>query len=809
MAPTTRTQPSQAMSTPTPAISRYVRRLLEEHLPQTQATTMRFHLDGHLHQVHSDVAGLFGYTLEEIRGKTLDALFEPPVEGMNLGEMFQEICQATRPIQFHSTARHAKGHNFSVYVHLTCDGEWVLCYVMDYTMLRIALEQAMLESGSKFGDTAGGGMEAAARMVHEMRTPLNAVLGFVRLVEEGQYASEPEMREYLANARRAAYTLLDLTGNVEDFAALGSGRLSLVRTEFELPGLLDEVLRIQSPDALLKHIELGARIAPDVPRLLLGDRLRLQQVLSNLTGNGIRHTSGGSVRISVERCGPPEDSGAPELGEWLRLTVENSGGRIDPAFHQAMFDGLVGDIMPSLGQNSGTGLGLKIASRLVEEMRGTIKLESRGEGGLALHVLLPLQSPEFQQEMQEGYPEALLGARLIYLSPDSDWGTWQAGTLAESGLRAEPAQTTEQARDIMTRGWEENNPVHFVLVENSTARAEAVEFAQWVRQNAPQYQPHILLLAGMGQQKGHEGLAQHGFSGCLIKPLHMESLLLMLEQALNAHGIRGAESGPEFLTIEASAGAVPESRRFRILVAEDNPVNQKLVQTLLEGRGYQTALASNGQEALDMLDAQAFDLVLMDVQMPVMDGLRATRAMRARPHLESLPVLALSADATDDDRHRCMDAGMNEHLSKPVIPESLFRALRYWLHRQEGTVGASYLLDTRFMDTVRDQAMPHRRDKFLKWLKGYLGGSAELMAEAETALAREERQSMGLHLRKLRNMSAGVGAAKLSRLLGEMDGSPGAEGHTTWREIRQAHAEVCQTIRTRYLEPAELEEPSA
>lgn len=477
-------------------------------------------------------------------------------------------------------------------------------------------------------------------MSHEMRTPLNGVIGMLGLLSRTKL--DGAQRAYAASARESAEHLLGLVNDLLDFARLDAGKLELEANPVDLERLCQGVAELLSPKAHEKGLEIVWTVDADVPQVLADDG-RLRQILFNLGGNAVKFTPAGGVRIAVQRAG------GTEARPRLRFVVDDTGPGVPEDARARVFEQF-GHVDPSdANRFGGTGLGLAVVDRLVQAMGGQVGIDDRPGGGARFWVevafdAVPDQSPR-------GRP--LEGIQVCVVSPDPFVREAAIAQVVASGGEGRAAESPETAAC----------PV--VLVDHACAPEGGLA-------PTPSGGRGVVLLRPQDRDLIPRYRAR-GYAGYLIKPLRRVSLAERVLATLGAGETPAAAREDERVTPIRNAG-------LRILLVEDNPVNALLARTLLRREGCAVETAGSGQEALDALARARYDLVLMDMRMPGMDG--ATAARRIRECGDDTPIVALTANAFAEDRRACLEAGMNDHLPKPIDADALRAALARWTNRE-------------------------------------------------------------------------------------------------------------------------------
>ncbi len=512
--------------------------------------------------------------------------------------------------------------------------------------------------------------EFLANMSHEIRTPMNAILGLSQLGNRSR--DLPQARDYLAKIHSSARSLLQLLNDVLDVSKIEAGKLSLEATPFQLHAVLENLSGMLSVHAAQKGLELSFDIDASAPDALIGDPFRLGQILANLTGNAIKFTDAGDV---VVRVGVVERS---EHEVRLGFAVEDSGIGMSQDEISRLFRAFSQADSSTTRRYGGTGLGLTICKRLVEMMEGDISIDSQpGQGScFRFTVRFGVAATPAARVV----PEALRDLRVLVVDDNPIASEILDSHLTDFGFRVTVAGDGIEAV-ARVRG-SRHDPFGLVLMDWQMPQIDGIEAARRIRALGPPQPPLIIMVTAFGREEIEHEARDVGLDGFLVKPVNPS---LLLDAILDAFGSPASSSAP---AVGEELPRPVSLRGLKVLVAEDNEINQQVASELLEAAGVEVCIAPNGCVAVEMASAQRFDAVLMDLQMPLMDGLEATRRLREiGGALAYLPIIAMTANAMPADRARCLAAGMNDHLGKPIDVRRLYALLAHW--SQTGPVLAS------------------------------------------------------------------------------------------------------------------------
>ena len=583
-------------------------------------------------------------------GRLTDVAHE--ISSGNLAQSFRADAKPLRLGSLDEFGQLARAHDYMI----TClqkAGSSVVKMGADLTGAKITAEAANRAKS-----------EFVANMSHEIRTPMNGVIGLTELALDTELSSE--QRQYLEGVRLSGNALLQVINDILDFSKMEAGKLDIDEIEFSLSGTVESAIRSTAMPAHEKGLELLCDIRPDVPDWLLGDPTRLRQVLINLVGNAVKFTSCGEVCVVVE----PEKVTAATA--WLRFSVNDTGVGIPADRQQAVFQAFTQVDGSTTRDHGGSGLGLTISSQLIQMMGGQLQLQSEPGTGSQFHFTVQFDraptSPSVTTASQP--PVELDGLRVLVVDDNATNRLILLRILKRWGVQAAEAESGANALISLRDAALSDEPFQLILMDVMMPGMDGFSALEQIRQDPDLDRPAILMLSSIDRRMDIARARKLGASAYLIKPVISSELRIAIGEALVSK--RDTPSQPTGATVDA-----PLARRLRILVAEDNAVNQLYALHTLEKAGHQAVVAENGAVALKLLENDSFDVVLMDVQMPIMDGFQATARIREseRGTDRHQTIIAMTAHAMKGDREHCLKMGMDSYVSKPLRADMLFQTI--------------------------------------------------------------------------------------------------------------------------------------
>lgn len=630
--------------------------------------------DGVILRVNQRMGECLGYQPEELIGQPGSIIYHSPEKYAEFGAMVGPLLGAGKDVNVEWEFACKDGGTFVAQVSgraiHAADHRKVTIWVFEDIAERKATERAMAEARRVAEEAAQAKSEFLANMSHEIRTPMNAIIGMSHLAL--QTALDARQRNYVEKAHRSAVSLLGIINDILDFSKVEAGKMVLEQTGFQLDDVMDHLSNLIGLKTEDKGLELLFNVPPDIPGELVGDPLRLGQILVNLGNNAVKFTERGEVVIGIEKRA--EDEHGVELHFWVRDT----GIGMTPEQCARLFQPFSQADSSTTRRYGGTGLGLAISKALVEQMQGRIWVDSEPGKGSVFHFTARLGLRDKTTVPRRLGREALQSMRVLVVDDNACAREITARIAQSLGLQVDTAADGPQALASVGAAQQQGQPYDLVLIDWKMPLMDGIETLRHMHERQLRDVPATIMVTAYGREEALGAAERQGVAlkSVLTKPVMASQLLDAIGCAIDRKGLMENRAA---LMAQDSQHAMRQLAGKRLLLVEDNEINQELALELLRHAGVEAVLATNGREALDLLERDArFDCVLMDCQMPVMDGYEATQHIRAHPGLRSLPIIAMTANAMAGDRERALAIGMNDYIAKPLDVGSMFSTIARW-----------------------------------------------------------------------------------------------------------------------------------
>ena len=743
-----------------------------------------------------------GYTREELL-----ALRPIDIKPDHTEESFRQmaaplIAEEINELSFETVHQHKDGRRIPVDIllqfvrHEKAPPRFV-AVVRDITeKKRISLE--LEKARDEAEKAARAKSEFLANMSHEIRTPMNAILGMAHLLAGSELTMYQE--DFVSKIQSAGQSLLAIINDILDFSKIEAGLLKIEAIPFDLDGVLGGISDMVAVKAQEKGLELLFHSAEDVPMRLVGDPLRLGQVLTNLVNNAVKFTENGEIVVGITRKKTNSE------GIKLHFTVRDTGIGMTSDQVETLFRPFTQADTSTTRRFGGTGLGLAICRQLLDLMGGDIWVESRPDQGSTFHFVVDFDQVSDDEAVRRAPSPDLRGMRVLVADDNATFREIIKKILESFTFNVVLASNGREAVDILEREMESGRPVNLVLMDWSMPEMDGLEASRRIKTNKRLSNiPTIIMVTSFGREEIMKKAEKVGLDGFLIKPINRS---LLFDTIMGTFGLRPNPREDQGIDAAGAGASRADLRGARVLLVEDNPINRDLAVKLLEMAGVEVTTADNGRMAVDVLAGRDFDAVLMDIQMPVMDGYEATRIIRSREvGGRRLPIIAMTANVMESDRQRARESGVDDQVDKPITPALLYSTLAKWIAPRTGLSGRAASGRNNPAAAAELPSLPHldtksaldrwdnNRDLYHWALQRFANEQADAVDLIIEAMAGDDRELALRLVHNLKGLAGTIGASRLAEAARNIENRlPSTSKPVSDDDIRYLRLQMNQTL---------------